>query len=296
MWVLALEGSWQVEQHPQGQPRAHLSRDGAGCSVLPTPGWPTSLWARRAGAPPWGCDPAPSSSGLGVVGSWGGAQSSPAHQRWGHRGKLVGQVGCPLGSASWAQPPLAPSGGLPRWPSCTRQRAECSVPGGRLGGQGQDVLTLERAGQPAHRRLHSPETKAGPEQGQAELSHPRGGQGRMGQGRPAGHPHTLALGAGGQLRRAGKDRALFPTPAGHQLLGSVRHEKDLCSSPELALGHLLPPLASGPKASGLGSVPGCLLSSWKGLALVGSFLPARRGGVGALGAGPPALTSLGLAG
>ena len=56
-----------------------------------------------------------------------------------------------------------------------------------------------------------------------------------------------------------------------------------------SLGPLSPPLASRPKASGLGSVPGRLLSSGKGLALVGSFLPARWGGAGALGGSAPCL-------
>lgn len=109
------------------------------------------------------------------MGSRGGAQSGPAHQRWSRW------------DARWVQPPgpghpLPPPGASPCRPSCTRQRAECSVPGGSLGGQGQDVLTLEQAGQPARRRLHSPKTEAGPEQGQEDLSHPREGAGEDGAG------------------------------------------------------------------------------------------------------------------
>lgn len=59
-------------------------------------------------------------------------------------------------------------------------------------------------------------------------------------------------------------------------------------------GPPLPTLGLRTRASGLGSVPGRLLSSGKGLALVGSFLPARWGRGG--GSGGPALTSPGLAG
>lgn len=217
----------------------------------------------------------------------------------GQRGKPTGQVGCPLGPTLPGRPPsqppglgrpLPPPGASPHWPSCTRQRTECSVPGGSPG-VGLKARVFSLWNRQGSRRLHSPEAKAGPEQGWGDLGHrPGGGQGRRGQGRPAavgGGPTPWSWGLEGSCGGHGWPQTpLREDRAGHWVLGSVRHGKDLYSTPELALGHLRPPLASGPEASGLGSVPGRLFSSGKGLALVGSFLPARWGRTGDLGALP----------
>lgn len=183
-------------------------------------------------------------------------------------------------------------------PAAPKDRMLCPRREPRGQGQGQGVLTLEQAGQPARRRLHSPETEVGPEQGRGDLSHrPGGGQGRRGQGRPAGRgrPHTLVLGAGGQLWRAW---VASDTPGGGQspplhssrALGAGLRQtwEGPVLDPRACPGP--PPPILGLRAQGfrpwLSPRPPPLL--WEG--------PGPGVGRGLWGAQPPALTSLSLAG
>ena len=131
----------------------------------------------------------------------------------GQRGKPMGQVGCPLGPAllgrTPSQPPglgrpLPPPGASSRRPSCTRQRTECSVPGGKPGvGVRARAFSLwnRRGSQPAGGST-APRPKWGQNRaGGGPESPPRRRAGEEGTGKASGRgrPHMLVLGAGGQL-------------------------------------------------------------------------------------------------
>ena len=164
------------------------------------------------------------------MGSRGGAQSGPAHQRWGHLGHSLDNVGSQWGrwGAHWVQTSRGgPRASLPgsaapcplrgpphAGPAAPKHRMLCPRQEPRGQGQGQGVLTLEQAGQPARRRLHSPETEVGPEQGRGDLSHrPGGGQGRRGQGRPGGW-RAAVEGVGGLRHPWGRTEPSSPLQPG----------------------------------------------------------------------------------
>lgn len=143
MWALSLEGSRQVEKHPQGQPRAHPGRDGVGRAAGAADLRLAHLFMGLPGGVTWHRPPQDQAGG-GLQG-WGPIRPCPPEMgasgsQPGQRGKPMGQVGCPLGPAlpgrpepaSRARPPLAPSGGLPT-PAQLHQRTECCVPGGNPG-------------------------------------------------------------------------------------------------------------------------------------------------------------------
>lgn len=170
--------------------------------------------------------------------------------------------------ASRARPPPCLLRGLPTLGPAAPGRGQNALSPGGSPGVGVKARVFSLWNRQGSRRLHSPEAKAGPEQGWGTWVTTRRRAGEEGAGRPAGgggRPTPWSWGLEGSWRRAW---VASDTPEGGQnwALGAGLRQtwKDLYSIPELAPGPPLPTLGLRARRPGLGSVPGRLLSFWEG--------------------------------
>lgn len=282
MWALALEGSRQVEKHPQGQPWAHPGRDGVGRAAGTADlrlahlfmGLPGGVTQHR---------PPQDQAGGGLQGrgpirpcppEMGASGSQP-----GQRGKPMGQVGCPLGPD------------LPGRPSCTKAQNAVSQAGtqGSGSGPGRSHSGTGRAASP--QAAPQPRDRSGARTGPGgPESPPRRRAGEEGTGkasRAGAAPHAgpggwraAVEGVGGLRHPWGRTEPSSPLQPGTGCWAPSDVGRTCARPPSL-------PWATSPHPWPLGPRLQALAQSQAASAPLGRAWP--WGGAGALGGSAPCL-------